>query len=67
MMGAKFTKREDEIIKALHGKGYQPQDIIKVIKSRSKESIKDRAYVLGLKWTRPVEIDEQELKRLLGK
>jgi hypothetical protein len=66
-MGAKFSKREDQIIKQLHAKGYMPEDIVKVLKSRTKESIKDRAYVLGLKWTRPVEIDEQELKRLLGK
>jgi hypothetical protein len=66
MMGAKFTKREDEIIKALHGKGYQPQDIIKVLKSRTKESIKDRAYVIGLKWTRKVEIDMDEFKKLMG-
>lgn len=66
-MGAKFSKREDQIIKQLHAKGYMTEDIVKVLKSRTKESIKDRAYVLGLKWTRPVEIDEQELKRLLGK
>lgn len=66
-MGAKFTPQEDKIIKQLHAKGYMPEDIVKVLKSRTKESIKDRAYVLGLKWTRPVEIDEQELKRLLGK
>ena len=65
-MGAKFSKREDQIIKQLHAKGYMPEDIVKVLKSRTQESIKDRAYVIGIKWTRKVEIDMDEFKKLMG-
>lgn len=65
-MGAKFTPQEDKIIKQLHAKGYMPEDIVKVLKSRTKESIKDRAYIIGLNWSRRVEIDMNEFKKLMG-
>lgn len=66
-MGAKWTKREDQIILAMHKKGFMPKDIGRVLKSRPTESIKDRLYVLGGKWSQEPEIDEKLFKEMMGK
>jgi len=61
-----YTKREDEIIKAMHSKGFKPDEIATVLKSRLPSAIKDRGYNLGLKWTVKPEIDETLFKKLCG-
>lgn len=63
----KYSPHEDEIIIAMHSKGFTPHDIVKVLISRSVSSVKDRGYVLGLKWTHEPEIDEKLFKELMGK
>lgn len=64
-MGSPYTKQEDEIIIAMNKRGYKPQDIVKVLKSRSSKNIMDRGYDLGLKWTKPPEVDEKLFKEMM--
>jgi len=66
-MSAPYTKEEDEIILTMHKAGHGPEAMAKVLKSRSRQAIKDRGYDLKLKWTKAPEIDRAAFKRLMGK
>jgi hypothetical protein len=60
-----YTKQEDQIIQQMNAKGFTPEEITKVLVSRSRSQIADRGYYLGLKWSKKPEIDMAEFKRLM--
>jgi hypothetical protein len=62
MMAAPWTEEESDIIKQMHSAGATLDDIALVLKSRPKESIKDRGYAIGLKWSKKPEIDYEAFK-----
>jgi len=64
-MAAPWTAEESDIIKRMHEAGADLDDITKVLKSRPKESIKDRGYALGLKWTKKPDIDFEAFKAFM--
>jgi len=58
-----YTKRENEIIREMHAKGFGYDEIANVLVTRNAKSIKDHGYDLGLKWSKSPEIDEEAFKR----
>jgi DNA-binding transcriptional MerR regulator len=60
-----YTKQEDQIITQMNEKGFTPDEITKVLVSRSRSQIADRGYFLGLKWSKKPEINMAEFKRLM--
>lgn len=61
----RYTEQEDKVIIAMHGKGFDPKAISKVLLSRNAENVKDRGYALGLHWSKKPEIDMKEFNRLM--
>jgi len=57
----RWTKEEDEVLKKLFGK-VPDEEILKVLKRRTKEGMTRRAKTLGL--SRPLEIDMEYFKKL---
>jgi len=57
----KWTKEEDEILKKLFGK-VPDEEILKVLRRRTRFAIIRRAKTLGL--NRPIEIDMEYFKKL---
>jgi hypothetical protein len=60
-----YTDKEKEILKTMHGLGFTPADIAKVLKTRTIKQIQNYGYDLGLRWTKEPEIDIAAYKRMI--
>ena len=61
-----WTLKEEEILKLMVAGGKMPEDIIKILKSRSINSVKNKAYGMGLSFGGPApEIDMDEYARFM--
>lgn len=62
---ALWTDQEVEILKEMAAKGYQADDIIKVLRSRTIEGVSNKANALGLSLSAAPEIDMDAYARAM--
>jgi hypothetical protein len=66
-MSFKWTKQEEDILKKMIAASKTPDDIARVLKSRTLEGIKHKSDRMGLNWSIEPDIDFEAFKKMMGK
>ena len=66
-MSVKWSDQEVEILKKMNAARKTPDDIARVLKSRTPEGIRHKADKMGLNWSIEPDIDFEAFKKMMGK
>ena len=66
-MSVKWSDQEIEILKKMNAASKTPDDIARVLKSRTPEGILHKARKMGLHWSIEPDIDFEAFKKMMGK
>ena len=66
-MSVKWSDQEIEILKKMNAASKTPDDIARVLKSRTPGGIMHKADRMGLNWSIEPDIDFEEFKKMMGK
>jgi hypothetical protein len=66
-MSVKWSDQEIEILKKMNAASKTPDDIARVLKSRTLEGIKHKSDRMGLNWSIEPDIDFEAFKKMMGK
>jgi hypothetical protein len=65
-MSIQWTKKEVEILKAMAAAGKTVDEVLSVLKSRTKHGVVTKAEHMGIKLTPKPVFDEAAFKRIMG-